>query len=74
MIKNILVGIIDIYKKIPGPWHAYCRHIPTCSTYAKEAIMEHGAIKGCYLGIKRILRCNPFGTFGYDPVPKKEKK
>lgn len=74
MIKNILIGIINIYQKIPGPWHGYCKHIPTCSQYAKLAIKEHGATKGLFLGIKRILRCNPFGTYGYDPVPKKEKK
>lgn len=74
MIKNMLIGIINIYQKIPGPWHGYCKHIPTCSQYAKLAIKEHGATKGLFLGIKRILRCNPFGTYGYDPVPKKEKK
>lgn len=74
MMKNILIGIINIYQKIPGPWHGYCKHIPTCSQYAKLAIKEHGATKGLFLGIKRILRCNPFGTYGYDPVPKKEKK
>ena len=70
-MKKILLSIINIYQKIPGPWHASCRHIPTCSNYAKEAITEYGAIKGSFLSIKRILRCNPFGTYGYDPVPKK---
>lgn len=74
MIKNILIGIINIYQRIPGPFHGYCKHVPTCSQYTKEAIKEYGAIKGSILGIKRILRCNPFGTFGYDPVPKKENK
>ncbi|MEE0700048.1 MAG: membrane protein insertion efficiency factor YidD [Bacilli bacterium] len=74
MIKNILIGIINIYQKVPGPWHGYCKHVPTCSQYAKEAITEYGCFKGCALGIKRILKCNPLGTFGYDPVPKKESK
>ena len=74
MIKNILIGLINIYQKIPGPWHNYCRHTPTCSNYMKEAIKSHGSIKGTYLGIKRILKCNPFGTYGYDPVPKKGDK
>ena len=74
MIKNILIWIINLYQKIPGPWHNYCRHVPTCSNYAKQAIKEYGALKGTLLGIKRILRCNPWGTFGYDPVPKKENK
>ena len=74
MMKNILIGTINIYQKIPGPWHGYCKHIPTCSEYMKEAIKVHGSIKGLYFGIKRLLRCNPFGTHGYDPVPKKENK
>ena len=46
-----------------------CRFTPTCSEYAKQAIMKHGPIKGLALGIWRILRCNPWGGSGYDPVP-----
>lgn len=71
-MKYILISIIYIYKKIPGPWHNNCRHIPTCSSYGIEAISTYGSIKGSYLTLKRILRCNPWGTSGYDPVPKKE--
>ena len=74
MMKNILIGIINIYQRIPVSFHGYCKHVPTCSQYTKEAIKEYGAIKGSILGIKRIIKCNPFGTFGYDPVPKKENK
>lgn len=74
MIKNILIGIIKLYQKIPGSFHGYCKHVPTCSEYMKIALEEHGLIKGITLGIKRILKCNPWGTFGYDPVPKKENK
>ena len=74
MVKKILIGLIKIYQKIPGARHSYCRHIPTCSNYMIEAVQTHGTIKGVYLGIKRILKCNPWGTFGYDPVPKKENK
>lgn len=74
MIKNILIGMIDIYQKVPGSFHGYCKHIPSCSNYMKEAIIEYGVIKGGLLGTKRILKCNPFGTYGYDPVPKKEKE
>lgn len=73
-MKQILISLIKLYQKIPGPWHNYCRHIPTCSNYAIEAIEEYGSLKGSYLAIKRILRCNPWGTYGYDPVPKKENK
>ena len=73
-MKYILISIIYIYKKIPGPWHSSCRHIPTCSSYGIEAISEYGSLKGSYLTLKRILRCNPWGTNGYDPVPKKGVK
>lgn len=69
-MKNVLIGIIKIYQMIPGPWHSLCRHIPTCSNYGIEAINKYGAFKGSILTIKRILRCNPFGTSGYDPVEK----
>ena len=70
-MRKILIGIIRIYQKIPGPWHNACRHYPTCSNYAIEALEEYGSIRGSIMSIKRILRCNPFGTSGYDPVIKK---
>ena len=75
-MKKFLISLIKVYQKIPGPWHNCCRHIPTCSNFMIEAIDRYGCIKGLYLGIKRILRCNPWGTSGYDPVPSynKEKK
>lgn len=71
-MKYLLLGIIKVYQMIPGPWHYSCRHIPTCSNYAIEAIIKYGSIKGSIISFKRILRCNPKGSFGYDPV--KEKK
>ncbi len=69
-MKYILIKLIKIYQIIPGPWHASCRHIPTCSNYGIEAINKFGAFKGLGLTIKRILRCNPWGTSGYDLVLK----
>lgn len=48
-----------------------CRHIPTCSAYAIEALKIHGVFIGIYLSVKRFLRCHPWGTHGYDPVPPK---
>lgn len=50
-----------------------CRFIPTCSEYGMEALAVHGACKGLLLTIWRVLRCNPFGKWGYDPVPEKGK-
>ena len=73
-MKYILVALIHIYQLIPGPWHSKCRHIPTCSNYGIEAIKEYGSLKGTILTIKRILKCNPWGTYGYDPIPKKGVK
>lgn len=51
-----------------------CRHVPTCSEYAMESLRVHGIFKGSALAIWRILRCNPWGTHGYDPVPPKKQK
>jgi len=73
-MKYFLIGLIKIYQLIPGPWHNSCRHIPTCSNYAIDAINEYGSIKGSYLSFMRILKCNPWGTSGYDPVKKRGKK
>ena len=47
----------------------HCRHLPTCSEYAREAIGRHGAWAGFWLGLFRVLRCHPLGTHGFDPVP-----
>jgi putative membrane protein insertion efficiency factor len=73
-MKNILIKLIKVYQKIPGNFHNSCRHIPTCSNYGIEAINEYGSIKGSYLTFIRILKCTPWGTSGYDPVIKKERK
>jgi len=70
-MKKILISLINLYQKLPISTHSYCKYTPTCSEYAKIAINRFGVIKGIYLSIKRILRCNPFNKkYGYDPVPK----
>lgn len=71
-MKYVLIYLIKLYQKIPGPWHAMCRFVPTCSNYAIEALTTYGFFKGSWLALKRIIRCNPWGGKGYDPVPKKE--
>ncbi len=68
-MKKIMIKLIKFYQIVPGPWHNYCRHIPTCSNYAIEAIETYGCFYGTISSIKRILRCNPWGTYGYEPVP-----
>ena len=66
----LLVLPIKFYQLAIGPYiPRSCRHVPTCSNYTIEALRVHGVFKGLYLGIHRILRCHPWGTHGYDPVP-----
>ena len=60
------------YQKIPGNFHNHCKYIPTCSTYAIEAIKRHGCIVGMYFTIKRLLKCNPFAKGGIDLVPERK--
>lgn len=73
-MKYLLIGMIKVYQMVPGNFHNLCRHTPTCSQYAIESIIEYGSLKGSFLAFKRILRCNPLGTKGYDPVIKKGNK
>ena len=71
-MKNTLIFIIEKYQKHISPWlkskNINCKFYPTCSEYTKQAIKKYGAIKGLFLGIKRIFRCNPFSKGGYDPL------
>ncbi len=66
------LALIKIYQWGISPYlGSNCRHTPTCSEYTTEAIKLHGPLKGGWLGLKRISKCHPWGTSGYDPVPKK---
>lgn len=70
-MKKVLLCLIRFYKRSISPYTpACCRFTPTCSSYAYEAITKYGALKGGYLALRRLLRCNPFykGDY-YDPVP-----
>ena len=69
ILCNIIIYLIKLYKIVFAMKRPCCRFIPSCSTYAIEAIEKHGALHGLYLIIKRILKCRPGHHFGYDPVP-----
>ncbi|UXR79078.1 MULTISPECIES: membrane protein insertion efficiency factor YidD [unclassified Staphylococcus] len=74
-MKKIFVKCIRFYQRFISPLTPpSCRFYPTCSNYAIEAIQVHGAIKGSWLAINRILRCHPFHKGGFDPVPLKKEK
>lgn len=69
-MKKLILILIKFYQKFISPmFPPSCRFTPTCSQYTFEAVEKYGPIRGLYLGIKRILRCNPFFPGGEDPVP-----
>jgi len=70
-MKRLAIAAIRAYKKTISPYIiSSCRFEPTCSHYAAQALDRHGALKGTVLAVWRILRCNPFSSGGYDPVPR----
>ncbi|MEK9852724.1 MAG: membrane protein insertion efficiency factor YidD [Flavobacteriaceae bacterium] len=73
-LKNILISplllIIKVYQNFISPLlPPSCRFQPSCSQYAKEALIKYGLLKGCFLAVKRISKCHPWGGSGYDPIP-----
>lgn len=74
-MKRALLVLIRAYQYAISPMMApRCIHYPTCSSYAVEAIEQHGCIRGAGLAVRRLLRCHPFSKGGYDPVPESGKR
>ncbi len=67
--RHAVIGLIRLYQLLASPFPSPCRYTPTCSMYTKEAVERYGVLRGCWLGLRRILRCQPFGSSGYDPLP-----
>ena len=71
-MKRLLIFFIEKYQKHISLFleskGIKCKFYPSCSEYTKKSILKHGCLKGSFLGIKRILKCNPFSKGGYDPV------
>ncbi|MEK6797002.1 MAG: membrane protein insertion efficiency factor YidD [Spirochaetota bacterium] len=69
-MRHIFIFFITLYQKIISPHlPPSCRYTPSCSEYAREAFLRHGAVRGCALTFLRLMRCHPWGGHGYDPVP-----
>tara|TARA_B100001057_G_scaffold483309_1_gene559856 strand:+ start:8498 stop:8713 length:216 start_codon:yes stop_codon:yes gene_type:complete len=68
-IRKLFILPIILYQKTLSPFFpSSCRFTPTCSEYSKQSILKYGLFKGSYLGVKRILKCHPWGKSGYDPL------
>lgn len=72
LAQRLFVGAIRLYQIALSPYFgSQCRFTPTCSEYAKQAVERHGALKGGWLAVRRVLRCHPWHPGGHDPVPPK---
>ncbi|MGH7467078.1 MAG: membrane protein insertion efficiency factor YidD [Longimicrobiales bacterium] len=70
MVVRFFVFLIGGYRRFISPaLPPACRFTPSCSAYAQEAFLRHGAVRGVWLTMRRLLRCHPFGGHGFDPVP-----
>jgi len=70
LAQRSALALLTLYKMLLSPlFTGSCRFVPSCSDYAREAVMVHGTVKGVWLGARRLSRCHPLGSSGLDPVP-----
>jgi hypothetical protein len=69
-MRSLALRLLRLYQAAVSPvFRGSCRHLPSCSEYAREAVERHGAARGLWLALRRLMRCHPLGSSGYDPVP-----
>jgi putative membrane protein insertion efficiency factor len=73
LLAHLLIWLVRLYQATLRPlFGGHCRFRPTCSDYAIEALRTHGGVRGAWLTVRRLARCQPFGGAGYDPVPPRQ--
>jgi putative membrane protein insertion efficiency factor len=69
LVARCVLVLVRLYQAARAGRPSPCRYVPSCSTYAAEAVERHGAVKGSWFALRRLGRCHPWGGFGFDPVP-----
>jgi uncharacterized protein len=73
--QRLLLVLLTVYKGFISPLFAgSCRYVPSCSEYARLAVVQHGALRGTWLAVRRLARCHPAASSGFDPVPEPEPR
>jgi putative membrane protein insertion efficiency factor len=73
--QRVALTFLRGYKLLVSPlFTGSCRFLPSCSDYAREAVVRHGVVRGTWLAVRRLARCHPLGSSGFDPVPEQSRR